>query len=562
MTDLSDEKPSLVSVSQGFSVSYKGKYLYSRYNPERAVKAAAENLVVPSGTLVVVFSPVLWYAIESVFEKLDGSFVVAIEDEKPLFDLCKEKLPSEYASRLPLLDTKSSKEKIKSLIRSGKVKRAVRLDLSGGVQFHRDEYSDFFARVQDEISIFWKNRITLSRFGRIYARNIMKALSSLPSARAFSDFEKSVEKPIIVFGAGESAEKLLTSLSPSLLKKCYIIAVDAAVLPLEAHGISVDAIVTVEAQSAIDACFLGIKEKNAVLFADVCSRTIRRKVNVGAVCAFCSKYDDAKYLETLSEKNILPTLIDPLGSVGLVAVRLALLLRSQQSIPVFVCGLDFSYSVGATHTKDAPAHKARLLRTSRLFPIDNIDSAFSSGAEKALDKTGTKILVTTKNLSGYASLFAGYFSSTQFLFDAAVSGLPLGIPRVNLSELASFLSRVDYSKSVNKALSLSKTQEDLKKRVLDYYREEESALLHLKSLLVNGESEMSESEKERLSLTEAILSLLRERDYLYLHFPDGFSPVCEAQFLKRVRAEIDTFLKDIRFGLKQVIIEQKQVILD
>ena len=85
MTDLSDEKPSLVSVSQGFSVSYKGKYLYSRYNPERAVKAAAESLSIPSGTLVVVFSPVLWYAIESVFEKLDDSFVVAIENEKPLF---------------------------------------------------------------------------------------------------------------------------------------------------------------------------------------------------------------------------------------------------------------------------------------------------------------------------------------------------------------------------------------------------------------------------------------------------------------------------------------------
>lgn len=555
MTDLSDEKPSLVSVSQGFSVSYKGKYLYSRYNPERAVKAAAENLSIPSGTLVVVFSPVLWYAIESVFEKLEDSFVVAIENEKPLFDLCKEKLPSPYASRIALFDTKSAKDKIKSLVRSGKIKRAVRLDLSGGTQFHRDEYSDFFARVQDEISIFWKNRITLSRFGRIYARNIMKSLSILPSTLPFADFEKSVEKPIIVFGAGESAEKLLTSLPSPLIKKCYIIAVDAAVLPLEAHGIKIDAIVTVEAQSAIDACFLGINEKSAVLFADVCSRTIRRKVNVGAVCAFCSKYDDARYLEKLSEKNILPTVIDPLGSVGLVAVRLALLLRSQQSIPVFVCGLDFSYSVGATHTKASPAHEARLFRTSRLLPIDNIDAAFASGTEKALDKTGAKTLVTTKNLSGYASLFASYFSQTQFLFDAGESGLPLGIPRVNLGEVSSFLSRVDCAKTVNKPLFSSKQRNDLKKRVTDYYKGEESALLHLKALLMNGESEMSESEKEKESLSETILRFLHERDYLYLHFPDGFSPNAQSQFLKRVRAEIDTFLKDIRLGLNQMILE-------
>ena len=91
--------------------------------------------------------------------------------------------------------------------------------------------------------------------------------------------------------------------------------------------------------------------------------------------------------------------------------------------------------------------------------------------------------------------------------------------------------------------------------MIDYYKGEESALLHLKALLMNGESEMSESEKEKESLSETILRFLHERDYLYLHFPDGFSPNAQSQFLKRVRAEIDTFLKDIRLGLNQMILE-------
>ena len=51
---------------------------------------------------------------------------------------------------------------------------------------------------------------------------------------------------------------------------------------------------------------------------------------------------------------------------------------------------------------------------------------------------------------------------------------------------------------------------------------------------------------------EEIKEILKEREYLYLHFPDGYSLSMETQFLKRIRAEIDFFLKDINSSLKEL----------
>jgi len=50
-----------------------------------------------------------------------------------------------------------------------------------------------------------------------------------------------------------------------------------------------------------------------------------------------------------------------------------------------------------------------------------------------------------------------------------------------------------------------------------------------------------------------VLSLLLEHDYLYMHFPDGYKkPQMNEGFLKRIRAEIDFFLKDINSALGSI----------
>ena len=55
---------------QGFSVFYRNRYLYSRYNPEAASVRTAESYTVLPQTLVLGFSPLLGYGLPELISRL------------------------------------------------------------------------------------------------------------------------------------------------------------------------------------------------------------------------------------------------------------------------------------------------------------------------------------------------------------------------------------------------------------------------------------------------------------------------------------------------------------
>ena len=68
---------------------------------------------------------------------------------------------------------------------------------------------------------------------------------------------------------------------------------------------------------------------------------------------------------------------------------------------------------------------------------------------------------------------------------------------------------------------------------------ERNKLLELKKLL-SEECGLSKEELQKI-ITEIAI----QKDYLFLHFPDGHQFVYEQSFLNRIRNEIDFFLKVI-----------------
>ena len=62
-------KPCLVNTSQGFSILYKEKYLYSKYNPSKAIIQKINELNILPGTIFLCFSPVLSYGLKELTEK-------------------------------------------------------------------------------------------------------------------------------------------------------------------------------------------------------------------------------------------------------------------------------------------------------------------------------------------------------------------------------------------------------------------------------------------------------------------------------------------------------------
>lgn len=555
MPDLT-QKPCLVQTGQGFSLSYQNRLLYSKYAPQKAIVQTVERLPLLPHTLILCVSPCLWHGLPELLAKLPTHcFVLGIEADEHLHEVAATSLQNLLAQRqtgngapppVALLRTDEIMD-IVEIISTGKgraaslpplhsFRRAIMLEMSGGTAFHADDYRRIARAAQDTIAAFWKNRATLTKLGRLFSRNLFRNLAALPRSVPLAAYHKTVERPIVVFGAGESAGQTIAAMPCGTWRSCFVLAVDAALPVLVASGITPHAIVAVESQLAIEKAYIGCTKTNATIFADMSSRQQVTAHTTGAVCYIASRFADTRFLADLRARGLLPPDVPALGSVGLTATYLALNLRATSDVPVYVTGLDFSFSPGATHTRGAPAHTARLAAANRLMPAAHYNAAFRTGAGFAQGKNGA--VCTDRALSGYAQQFAGFFGGTKNLFDLGASGLPLGIAR------ADGIADTPPSPYIYRKNELS-FGDDLQQHTDAFFAQEIAALERLKDLLTHGERAASPGTTAR----EEIAQMLARREYLYLHFPDGYQ--CNADdlsFLKRVRGEIDVFLKDLRLA--------------
>ena len=517
------------------TVEYKGRFLYSKYNPAKTAESAIEQLTILSGTLVLVCSPVLWYGYEKLVHSMPSDCeVLALENDEKLYDLARQGAPQGVA--FFRLDQREAIDSfVRQLCNTGKIKRALRIDFSAGVGFAKERYDFVADAIADVIATFWKNRITLAKFGRLFSRNFLKNITQLDTSVMLEDVAHSVSKPALVCGAGESLDEV--DFGALQREEYFILAVDAALPALASRGVFPDAVCALESQAAIEKSYIGL-ERDITLIADLCSRNevaalFPRKVWVA------TRYTDARFLDRVQQCGIVQHFAEPVGSVGLLAVATALVLRTSKEVPVFVCGMDFAFSVGRTHAKGTEAHKRRLATTCLTSPVDDIASAFSLGTQEVICKD-KKSARTTKILSQYAVQFVAMFSGQQNLFDCTTFGQDLGLAHQRISSEPSPTPRISSSLSC----AGSYTRGDGARQFLLNERE---ALLKLRDLLINGES--SSFRKSGITLDEQITHLASERDYVFLHFPDGFAFKREPSFLRRVRAEIDYFLKQINAAL-------------
>lgn len=528
-----DDEPKLVPCLRGTLpyALYKGKALYSRYESDKLPNDLANNATIKDDTLFLLCSPVLCYGVEVLLTRLKENnskncLVLLLELDKTLLDFAQKyykKIKAKYD--IPMHFVSNINECL-FYIDSVPFRTLVRLDMSGGVSLDIKTYSEVQYSLESQINLFWKNRIILMKFGRIFAKNIIKNLSIMIGRNSKNMLLPFVTKPIIVCGAGES---LITTLEEikHFHNDFFILCVDAAVSTVLAYNIHIDAVVTVEAQRAILSAFFAQNLDNILVFADLCSCPNIAQITTN-ISYFVSEYSKANYFLHLKDLGLLPTIIPALGSVGLVAVELALRLRASVDISVCVTGLDFAFSVGATHAKGTPAHKNQLLNTSRLKAIDNINASYKLGAFST--KGIFKITHTDEVLQSYSRQFSAYFQRERNLYDIRVSGLPLLIQRQKLKQIVASNKAISYNVKkllleAQPAIVACKIQEWRRQRLDD-----------IKKILSQDSG-------------ESLLKLLKDNDYLYLHFPDCFSASLDKDFIKRVKSEAVFFQKYLHFSL-------------
>jgi len=588
LTDDDNGNPRSVQTEGGISVLYKGRYLYSKYAPEKAIKRTVLSKPVAPGTLVLACSPVLCLCLAELCASLpENCFVLGCEFDAVLYAFSLKYIPHDIARfamlspdelpKLPFMLTKRRAETKSGafLPPAGTFRRVLRADFSAGTQFFPQHYAALTEAAENAVMRFWKNRVTLIKFGRRFSRNLFRNIARLPRSCPIENLAQSVEKPIIVFGAGESMEKTARSIR-SVQSAFYIVAADAALAPLFRFGIEPDAVVCEEAQSVIAPFFLGANGKRFRVFAGITSWPKLFDLSDDTICYFSPHYDDTAFFDSLVGRRILPCIMPPLGSVGLTATKIALMLRKTDRIPVFVTGLDFSYRAGTTHARGSAPHTARLASSFRISPAANYEAAFGCSMQKIIGKDGSPFF-TSPALLSYVQTFRAYFSESPNLFDAGTTGIELGIPQKDVNDLIresgntvgterdrrkkdangaeTIVGQKDSENNIartgtdEKAVHEEKTftertafSERKALSVRNFYEKEECALERLKNILSSGRN-MSEDERR-----VEIEKLLAAREYLYLHFPDGLKASFDLSFLKRVRAEIDFFIKDIEVG--------------
>ena len=541
-----NEKPCKVQTQQGFSVLYKNRHLYSRYAPSVAVLKFIDGLTILPDTLILCYAPALGYGLHELLEKMpSGCHILTVDFDKQLYDFFRENCicaNNSFAGdrRISSVLLKSPAE-IVSIMNEGKLvpppgsfKRAVVVKMSGGTAFCEEAYSAVTEYVDSFIQNFWKNHITLTRMGRMYALDIFRNLKAIENSNGGNIRplkKESVSKPILVIGAGTSVDKLLPKLTEHR-QNFFILCVDAALPALLQNGIRPDGVVAVECQVAIEKAYIGAAESCIHVIADLTSRPRVTRLCGGNVSFFLSEYCTMPFMKELTDvahSNGIPV-FPPLGSVGLYAVEIALYLR-KPGTPVFVCGLDFSFVPGQTHCKGAPAHTAAALTANRLKPLGFPGASYNYSAHTIAGKAD-RTEYTDAALSGYGALYAERYKNVEKLFDCAETGMKSSLPLIGVDAMFSLTeSLCDYAEATEPIFAAPAASQPESR----YVENQLKKLSRIKAILTGSEEPRSDTELEEL---------ITECGYLYAHFPDcaaGFRMTQD--FLNRIRAEVDVFLK-------------------
>ena len=566
-----DEKPLLIQTDRGFSVLYRNKYLYSKYNPQEAITAQIASLQIPDSALILCLSPVLGYGLKELAEKLSASsYILALECDQMLMRFSLDHCDfSPFAHhRFSYIRTDSIAEVLKKIetLPQFPFKKCIALSCSGGVQLNQVFYDEVRLYADEIISRFWKNRITLMHLGRNYAHNtfhnllsLVRSLTRVPARSMRGSLTRSpknslagspawgapssksnfrlltgdehIRKPILVAGAGPSLDTTRDFIIKNR-NSFFLLAVDAAAAAL-LPDIRPDAIVLVESQYWIDSAFIGLHKYGIPVFADLTASPRALQACGGNVYFFCTEYARLRYLERLYQ-TLQPLILPPMGSVGLTAIQLALALAAPH-LPVLHTGLDFAWQNGLTHAAgSSPIKKlfAEINRTESPYKL-----SLSSGTQRIVGKKGVSYW-TTPTLSCYAELYRHTFSGTERVIDIGTEGYFLNGRQADITETERILTDAGKS-NINADGSLffackSDTANEQYEALCSYLTGEAEALTIVNDHL-QGKRPISEHMMEQI---------FSERDYLYSHFPDaarGYS--LDLGFLKRAGIELRYLLK-------------------
>jgi len=548
--------PKEIPAGRGFSVSYLGKTLLSKIDPVAQAERLAAGIDLKESALYICPSPLYGYGLSLLLEKLPAnSAILCVEADEKLFELSKKAIGADAE----LLETQSKErktkaislvqaktaEKICALVRETWGERVFRrvevIRLTGGWQLYPNFYDDIETTLRRELAVEWSNAMTLIRLGRLYSKNLISNLAQLDCADTSKPDWSSAG--VLALGAGLSLDPILRELSglyggkiPEPEKRRFkIICVDTCLPALIDWGVLPDLVVILESQHWNLRCLIGLEGREIDAAVDLSALPASTRVLKGKRYFFATVWTNLAFLSRLKEDGLLPETFPPMGSVGLSTVALALKISIG---PVITGGIDFSFSMDASHARSTPRRRDFENRQTRFRSLIDTDAGLSDGTCAAVSKTGVQVR-SNPAMRKYRDLFEQEFGGNPRLLDIAGPGLPLGVKTVSAAEAFAVLNGAGGSSPTTQKSAASGGKKLQVSQIAAFARREADTLEEIKKMLSGAVA----AEPEKLE------ALLDAADYLWAHFPECAGaghrrpPAADLSFLKRIRTEIDPFLK-------------------
>ncbi|MDR3355860.1 MAG: DUF115 domain-containing protein [Spirochaetaceae bacterium] len=529
------DPPRLEQARYGFSVYYRGRALLSRVDPLRQAERAVESsLPLAAETLYLLPSPLLGYGIPLIMRNLPpSSALLCVEADAALYALSSEHIGALEAAgdeRFRFIRTGNPEAPSAFAGRTWgrrRFRRVKELRLTAGRQLNADFYEAALDLLRRSVATEWSNALTLARLGRRYMRNAIRNLRLLAERPGVESLDFGV-CPVLVLGAGPSLDAFLDGIERRPLPPaCRILCVDTALRPLRERNVRPDLVVALEAQHWNLRDFGGMGAWRVPVAMDLSALPATSGVLGGETYMFWTRWTELSIFERLAALKLLPAELPPLGSVGLSAVSLALGLGTG---PVFTAGIDFAFTLDKYHCRGSPSHGEALARHTRfggLYPAAAMRGRAVAGGGAYSDPV----------MENYRSLFGREFAGTGRVFAIAGRGPALGVDTLSREAARQAMA---VAGGRNGASPAAAAPAPSRAPLLRAFIEREKGLLYELLGILTGDSKAAAGRLD---------SLLDAASYLWAHFPDCAAtdgarpPSSDIVFLKRVRAEIEPFIK-------------------
>jgi hypothetical protein len=566
-----EDVPRRIQGRRGFSVFYKGKTLLSCLDPIRQAERLVDSRELPDRTLYLCPSPLLGYGLERLLRRLEQtgplSAVLCVETDEQLLTLSRNEIPPPLLNhpRLRLTgmgDPAGLCAFVRKTWGSRSFRRVEVLRLSAGWRLAPESYQTLADTLRQELVLDWGNAMTLVKLGRLYIKNAVRNLSLIPRSPSLGELSFH-DDPVLVLGAGPSLDNILEGLAAFFGEALFafprrpfrILAVDTALPCLRERNIKPDMVAALESQHWNLRDFIGCGDWEIPVAMALSALPATGKILGGRTFLFYTPWAEIGFFQRLETAGLLPGAFPPLGSVALSAAAIALSLGSG---PVLTGGIDFSFTLDKYHARATPGHREKLRRQNRFRGILNAEAAFRAAVFRTAAKSGVSIRCDPA-MRGYRDLFEREFAGKKRLWDIISDGLPLGIPAVDMAAACEILGgpaaksgAAVQNPAAGGGLQTAYISPDaaaFKAKALRALAVRERDTLVTLRKILTGKTEASREELE---------GLLNHVDYLWAHFPDCAGaggrrpPGTDISFLKRIRAELDSFIGLWELTLKEL----------